>query len=90
MGIGICMGDAIIGNIGSPHYMNYTIIGDPVKTAARLIQLAKPGEVLVCGRVYEEVSSVVHDEQVESRGNVTLRGRSEPIPVYSVKACLPL
>ena len=47
VGIGICRGEAIIGNIGSPHYMSYTIIGNPVNTAARLMQMAAANEVLV-------------------------------------------
>lgn len=85
IGIGICMGEAIIGNVGSPHYASYTIIGNPVNTAARLMQMAAPNEVLVCGAVYEEIRSLVPPEQVEARGDVTLRGRATAIPVYSVK-----
>lgn len=88
VGIGFCMGEAIIGNVGSPHYMSYTIIGNTVNSAARLMQLAEPYEILVCDKVYAELRDVVPSGQVASRGNVTLRGRAEPIPVYSVK--LPL
>ena len=51
VGIGIASGEAILGNIGSPHYMSHTIIGDAVNTAARLQQKAKAGEVLVSGAV---------------------------------------
>jgi len=86
IGIGICAGDAIIGNVGSEHYANYTIIGNPVNTAARLMQLAAAGEVLLCGPVYERIRHLVTGHTVEGRGDVTLRGRSEPIPVYAVRA----
>lgn len=89
MGIGICMGEAIIGNIGSPHYMNYTVIGNPVNTAARLMQMAKSNEVLVCGQFYEQIRALVPGELVEPRGEVTLRGKTDPITVYAVKAPLP-
>ncbi len=89
VGIGICMGEAIIGNVGSPHYMSYTIIGNPVNSAARLMQLAQPYEVLICGRVYEELREVVDPGLIESRGDVTLRGRADPIKVYCVKVPLP-
>jgi class 3 adenylate cyclase len=86
IGIGICAGDAIIGNVGSEHYANYTIIGNPVNTAARLMQLAAAGEVLVCGPVYERIRHLVAGHEVEGRGDVTLRGRSEAIPVFAVRA----
>ena len=86
IGIGICTGDAIIGNVGSEHYANYTIIGNPVNTAARLMQLAAAGEVLLCGPMYERIRHLVSGHTVEGRGDVTLRGRSEAIPVYAVRA----
>ena len=85
VGIGICMGEAVIGNVGSPHYMSYPIIGNPVNSAARLMQLAQPYEILICDKVYDELRAIVPPEHVESRGDVTLRGRAEPIKVYSVK-----
>ncbi len=89
VGIGICMGEAVIGNVGSPHYMSYTIIGNPVNSAARLMQLAQPYEVLICDRVYEALRGTLRPEQVESRGDVTLRGRAEPIKVYCLNVPLP-
>lgn len=88
VGIGICMGEAIIGNVGSPHYMSYTIIGNPVNSAARLMQLAQPYEVLVCDKVHAELLAVVPQERIESRGEVTLRGRAAPIAVYCLKVPL--
>ncbi|HWA39739.1 MAG TPA: adenylate/guanylate cyclase domain-containing protein, partial [Burkholderiales bacterium] len=85
MGIGIASGEAIIGNIGSPHHMSYTIIGDAVNTAARLMQMARASEVLVSGPVYEEIRSLVPAGSVASRGNVALRGKSEATAVYSIE-----
>ncbi|MGH8737509.1 MAG: adenylate/guanylate cyclase domain-containing protein [Burkholderiales bacterium] len=82
VGIGICKGEAIIGNIGSPHYMSYTIIGNPVNTAARLMQLAGANEVLMCGPFFETVRELVPQRNVRFRGNVALRGRSEPTSVF--------
>ena len=89
VGIGICMGEAVIGNVGSPHYMSYTIIGNPVNSAARLMQLAQPYEVLVCDEVYKGLRDIVPAAMIEARGDVTLRGRSDPIKVYNVKVPLP-
>jgi class 3 adenylate cyclase len=85
VGVGICAGDAIIGNVGSEHYASYTIIGNPVNTAARLMQMAAANEVLVCAPVFERIRHLLAAHRVEGRGDVTLRGRSEPIAVFAVQ-----
>jgi class 3 adenylate cyclase len=85
MGIGIAAGEAIIGNIGSPHHMSYTIIGDAVNTAARLMQMAHAGELLVSGPVYEQIRPLVPASSVASRGNIALRGKSEATAVFSIE-----
>ena len=89
VGIGIASGEAIIGNVGSPHHMSYTIIGDAVNTAARLQQMARAGEVLVSDAVFEQVRGLVPEGRAVARGNVALRGKSEAIPVYSVQLAAP-
>ena len=85
IGIGIAAGEAIFGNIGSPHYMSYTVIGDAVNTAARLTQMAQAAEVLVSGTVYRAIEPLVAAERVQPRGDIALRGKSEAIPVYSLR-----
>jgi class 3 adenylate cyclase len=85
VGIGVASGEAIIGNIGSPHHMSYTIIGDAVNTAARLMQMAKASEMLVSGPAYEAIRGAVPAGSVEARGEVALRGKSGATPVYSIR-----
>src|SRR5688572_26571266 len=85
VGIGMCQGEAIIGNVGSPHFMSYTIIGDTVNTAARLMQMAQADEVLVSASFYEAVRPLVPAQRAQSRGEVALRGKSGTIPVYSIR-----
>jgi len=85
VGIGIASGEAILGNVGSPHYMSHTIIGDAVNTAARLVQMAQPGEMLVSRPVYDALRGMLAPERVCSKGEVALRGKSEAIEVYSVR-----
>ena len=84
VGIGIASGEAILGNIGSPHYMSHTIIGDAVNTAARLMQMAQPGELLLARPVYESVRGMLDGQRVRFKGEVALRGRSGTTEVYSV------
>jgi class 3 adenylate cyclase len=85
VGIGICQGPVIIGNVGSPHYMSYTVIGNPVNTAARLMEAAQMGEMLVSSDFYEEIRRLVPQDRVESRGEVALRGKAETVRVYSIR-----
>ena len=82
VGFGMASGDAIIGNVGSPHYMSYTIIGDAVNVAARLVEMAKPSELLFSGPVLSAVGAAAG--AAAPRGRIALRGRSEPVDVYSV------
>jgi len=85
VGIGMCRGEVIIGNIGSPHFMSYTIIGNTVNTAARLMQMARTDEVLLEATLYDAIRPLLPAERVQARGEVALRGKSETVRVYSVR-----
>src|SRR5689334_353788 len=84
VGIGLCRGEVIIGNIGSPHFMSYSIIADTVNTAARLMQMAQAAEVLVSATLYESIRPLVPAGRAQARGAVALRGKSEAVGVYSI------
>jgi class 3 adenylate cyclase len=85
VGIGLCRGEVIIGNVGSPHFMSYTIIGDTVNTAARLMQIACADEVLLEATLYDAIRPLLPAERVQARGDVALRGKAEAVRVYSVR-----
>jgi adenylate cyclase len=84
MGVGINSGPAIVGNIGSAEHMEYTAIGDTVNLAARLESATKElgVEIVVSEHTYSAVRPLFH---WKSAGEVTLRGRNEPVRAYSVE-----
>jgi adenylate cyclase len=52
-GIGLDAGVCYVGNVGSGEVKDFTALGDPVNTAARLQSQARPGQILMSDRVYE-------------------------------------
>lgn len=49
VGVGLHSGTAVIGNVGSARRSDFTVVGDVVNVAARLVETAGPGEILVTG-----------------------------------------
>jgi class 3 adenylate cyclase/DNA-binding NarL/FixJ family response regulator len=54
-GIGISVGEAIVGNIGTPQRLDYTAIGPSVNRAKRLQVAAEPGQILLTPQVYQRI-----------------------------------
>ncbi|MBW2967041.1 adenylate/guanylate cyclase domain-containing protein [Candidatus Woesearchaeota archaeon] len=81
-GIGINTGEAVVGNIGSRHKIDYTAIGDTVNTASRLEGQTKAGEIVVSKAVYDKVKHIYPTKHKEL---VTLKGKTQPVEIYRYK-----
>ena len=83
--VGIHSGPAIVGNIGAPGRVNYTMIGDTVNIAQRLEalgkQVAPDADVAVLLSAATK-SALDPDCAVEPLGAFVLRGREAPLEVY--------
>jgi len=84
LGIGINKGELIVGNVGSPTYMNYTVIGDTVNVASRLVDLAKEGEIILSQSVLQAIHQLNMVLPLEKLSPVTLKGKSQPQQVYKL------
>jgi len=82
LGVGLDFGLAFVGNVGSGEVKDFTAIGDVVNTAARLQSEAKPGQMVISERVYQEVAErYPFALQVE----LQLKGKSEPVTARVVQ-----
>lgn len=83
-GIGIHGGEVIIGDIGSQEHTVFTALGDSVNVAARLQDMTK---ALSCEAVLSE--DVLRTANLPANNlpqvEVPIRGRVEPLVVYTVK-----
>jgi len=82
--IGIHREEVALGNLGEARKLDYTAVGDGVNITARLEELNKKfgTSIIISEVVYREVAQFF---ECESLGQVEIRGRKEPVRVYSVK-----
>ncbi len=83
VGAGIHTGIAYVGTFGSSEQISdFTALGDPVNTTARLASLASAGELLVSVAAAEHAG---FDGSGAERRMVEVRGRDAGLDVYSVR-----
>ncbi|MCY7307442.1 MAG: AAA family ATPase, partial [Rhodoferax sp.] len=84
--MGVNTGMVVVGKIGDNLRMDYTAIGDTTNIAARLQQLAAPGQIFVsdgvhtAGRAYFDFSPM---------GKRALKGIKEPVAVFELTKLRP-
>lgn len=81
--IGVNSGPALVGNIGSDAYRNFTAIGDTTNLAARLQGIAKPGEVVIGPATAADLHGPF---STSSLGPVHVKGRVEPTEAFELRS----
>jgi class 3 adenylate cyclase len=79
--VGINVGDAMVGNVGTPDLFNYTAIGDTVNYAQRLEALGDPGQIILSKAAYE---AIVDHVIVKEMLPVKVKGKAEAAVVYEL------
>jgi class 3 adenylate cyclase/tetratricopeptide (TPR) repeat protein len=76
---GLNTGLVVVGSIGSDLRMDYTAVGDTTNVAARLLQAAAPGQVVISEAVQRAAAGYF---ETEALGTLTLKGKAEPVAAW--------
>lgn len=82
-GVGIHVGEVVLGAIGLPERSDYTAIGDTVNTASRMESLCKElgVDAVLSGDLAAQLDGSV---RLRPLGDATVRGKAQPIPVFTL------
>ena len=83
VGMAINYGDVVVGNVGSPQRMEFTLIGDAVNVSWKLQEMTKKTHANLI--VSESVASLVADNfDLQSLGTTTLDDSHQPCEMFTV------
>jgi len=82
IGIGINTGVVITGSIGSTRALQYTAIGDAMNVASRLVNIAKPGEIIVSDATFKRCADRIDALALPP---VKVKGKAEEQRIFSVQ-----
>ena len=81
--IGVNSGPALVGNIGSDEYRNFTAIGDTTNVAARLQGKAGVGEIVLGAETARQVGGAF---ELAPLGPIAVKGRGQPVEAFVIRA----
>ena len=80
-GIGLHVGEAVLGLVGTEKRMEYTAIGDCINTAKRIQEHASENQVLISQMLYERIASKA---KVTPLGFFEPKGKSQKVKIFEL------
>lgn len=89
IGVAINHGDVVVGNIGSPQRMEFTVIGDAVNVTWKLQELTKDLDAdLIVGENFYGL--VIEEFELRPLGKITIRGLPQPLEIFELRGAIEL
>jgi class 3 adenylate cyclase len=79
--IGVHRGSVFAGDIGPPYRRTYTVMGDAVNLAARVMAKAEPGRIYATGDVLDRSNTLFETTELEP---FAVKGKAEPVRAWAV------
>ena len=80
-GVGIHVGEGLLGLVGTPQRLDYTAIGDSVNTAKRIQENAEPDQILISAEAKKLLGKKVELKAAEA---IDAKGKKEPVKVFEL------
>jgi class 3 adenylate cyclase/tetratricopeptide (TPR) repeat protein len=80
--VGVASGEVVAGALSRADAQDYTVLGDSVNLAARLVAAARPGETLLSDSVRRALGACVLSEDV---GEMRFKGIDAPVHVWRLR-----
>ena len=83
IGIGLNSGPAVVGNMGSSHRMDYTVMGDTINLGSRLEGTNKQygTRIIISQTTYDKVKDRVYTRELD---DIRVKGKNEPVRIYEL------
>jgi class 3 adenylate cyclase len=77
-------GDAVCGNVGGVENRTFSVVGDAVNTARRMLDVAAAGGTIVSDAIFAQLSDDLTTAQAVDLGEIKLRGRDAPVRLWRI------
>ena len=80
--LGLNTGLVVVGAIGDNLRMDYTAVGDTTNTAARMQQLAEPGQIVIADATERLIAPYF---ELSALGAVPVKGKNQPVAAWELR-----